>query len=293
MANLDNPAPSLSHSFGVIRHPVADPVTAVCVNIAHLRGTVLDDAEKNDGFIKDKNGNFLQLDPVRYKNDIAELTRRFDTIPFRDKLFNHGGALSHAVARKLKINTQVQDMRSQWPGMSHEQKIKSLSDISTIMIDTINDSERWLCLNYPTLALAQFAATKTIIGMQVQEQRIPGAGYDDDDLATLTLISVNRDCHSLQNFDEAVSMLWHEHMHMYMSAMRDGLKRGFLKQDNLLYKDIRNSCTIAEYKITGNFYLAESIYLAEPEEKFCYAAQTVFHSAFSPAPVAEMRQQYG
>lgn len=281
MRTFDYTGLTISTYFGKARRPVANPCVAVCMKLADIRLSMRKDANLNDGYLRDSHENIISLKPDRYTTQIKQIVSLFGELSHSGFIFQHASAISREAAMSLKNKPDLVKMRKEWPYLSEREKIKALRDISEIMTNILNASDQALCLNYPTITLAKFPeASSQKIGMQVQHYMTPLRDQ------TLAQISVNREGLETQGFNEAVSMLWHEHMHMYMAALRDCYSAGFIDSRSPLYEDAERSFIIHQCNIVGNINLSDEIYRAEPEEKLCYFTQDVFYKTFSYQPPA-------
>lgn len=275
---------NIANGFGRARMPVENPFLSACMEIAQRRQNLITRAQAENGYIRDQDQNIKHLDKNRYSHDIKQIAALFGQLQHGSTLYSHCRALAQQAALLAKCDPDIDALRVNWGSADERQRLTGLKILSRIITDSLNESDKGLCLDYPVLSLARYpAASRETIAMQVQYFNPP-----QNPKTAMHLIAINSDMLNKTDFDTSTAQMWHEHQHIYMSGLRDMLRDGFLPTGHPLFKDAYKSKTINEYKIIGNIGLASDIYYAEPEEKLCYHTQNTFQTALRHIPAQPM-----
>lgn len=271
---------TVSESFARIGRSIYDPLQTKCLRLRYLRELIWNEAHDKNAFLKDQNDIIYAIRLGICKVEIAEMVSLFQAMPYSPKLRKHAGDQARSAALTLRHSPAVQKMHRQWPLLDHQDRMNCLKDISRIMIRVLNDQD-FLLINDPIIGKATMANGAA---MQVET----------DKSATFHLVSVSSSTLDLEDFFQVISLLWHEHTHIYMSHLRDAFDQKRIPYNHNLYDDARKVSLLAAHRVIGNIVLSRDIYQSEPEEKLCYFTQDVFYTTLRYQPPANsMAMRHG
>lgn len=271
---------NISAGFGRARMPADNLLLRTCMEIAQRRQRLQEDALAHNGYIRDDQQNIKGLDNKLYGGEISLIAALFHKLQHDNNLYSHCSDLARQAATRAKRDPVIADLCATWDTLDLKQRLTGLCAVSRIMTNVISGSDKMLRLNYPMLALTKYpAAAHDTIAMEMRAFSRPGSKE-----ASIYLLPINNHILAKSDLNSSLSMLWHEHQHIYMSALRDMLRDGLMARAHPLYKETYKSKTICEYRIVGNILLADDIYRAEPEEKLCYFTQDIFDKVFRYEP---------
>lgn len=270
------PKRPLSEGFGLVGSSIHDPLAATCRRIGALRHKIIDYATAHNLFTHNGNGMVIGLKPGTCTAEIAEMAALLDTIPYSPALQTQATLQAGLAARSFRQSSSFQSMRAQWGALSEDARMACLKTMSQAMTRSINENHP-LIINDPLLTKARLTGGAA---MQVNNYRHPTQDIN------LLMISINHATLDSPDFDKTAAMLWHEHLHVYMTHLRDAFDQGEITPDHALYHDARKASLISACNIPGNNTFSETLYRSEPEEKLCYQSQDVFYRVLRYKPSA-------
>lgn len=274
---------TLTGKFPQVRTPSGNNLLQTCISLAHLKRGLHEHAAAHNAYACDPAGTRISVDLEVYGPTIRQMISLFDNIQHSTTMYRYGRVMAQDAAAQLRRQPAVIQLAQDWHDLPGPEKMKGLRLLSDTMLDVMNKSDDALLLNMPLLQMTNIPRTSsTPIAMQVQQIKAGPHPY----APTVSMIQVDRGCIEKMSFPAISAMLFHEHQHLYMAALREAFQDNLLPRGHALFEDACRSHTVHQYKLNGNINIAAALYRAEPEERLCYYAQDVFEKSFGCAPTA-------